>query len=226
MPDATGIDLLKDIRTRGILTQIAVLTSIGDEKAAVEMMKLGAFDYFLKSEVSIEKLQAVLRQVIMVVEIDAAKRQAQSALHENERLLDIVFNATHVGICLTNAQGIFVRVNQAFSDILGWSLDELVGHHFSLLFKPAFHEAARQLHQLFMREMAGVVPDEWVLKRKDQQKITLSVSNSLYTDDSGQKFVVSVLSDISDKKKRKKSCSKPKKRQNWQPKLKPSFCRI
>jgi len=201
LPDANGIELLKDIRANGIFTAIAVLTTQGDEKAAVEMMKLGAFDYFPKSEISPEKLKTALRQVIRVVEIETAKRQAESALHENERLLDIVFNATHVGICLTNDQGIFVRVNQAFSDILGWSLDELVGHHFSLLFKPEFHQAARQLHQLFMRDMAGVVPDEWVLKRKDLQKITLSVSNSLYTDDSGQKFVVSVLSDISEKKK-------------------------
>lgn len=201
LSDTRAIQLLKTIRDRGITTSIAILTAESDEKAAVEMMKLGAFDCFLKSEVSPEKLSTVLRQVIMVDEIDTAKRHAESALHENERLLDIVFNATHVGICLTNNQGIFVRVNQAFSDILGWSIDELLGHHFSLLFKPEFHEAARQLHQLFMREMAGVVPDEWVLRRKDRQKITLSVSNSLYTDDSGQKFVVSVLSDISERKK-------------------------
>jgi len=223
LPDAAGIDLLKDIRSNGIITPIAVLTSIGDEKSAVEMMKLGAFDYFLKSEVSAEKLKTVLLQLIMVVEIDAAKRQAESALHENERLLDIVFNATHVGICLTNDQGIFVRVNQAFSDILGWSLDELVGHHFSMLFKQEFHEAARQLHQLFMRNPAGVVPDEWVLKRKDLQKITLSVSNSLYTDDSGQKFVVSVLSDISDKKKTEEELLEAKKAAELAAKAKTEF---
>lgn len=223
LPDATGVDLLKDIRANGITTSIAVLTSIGDEKLAVEMMKLGAFDYFLKSEVNVDKLQTVLRQVIMVVGIDTAKRQAESALHENERLLDIVFNATHVGICLTNDQGIFVRVNQAFSDILGWSKDEMLGNHFSLLFKPEFHEAARQLHQLFMREMAGVVPDEWVLKRKDKQKITLSVSNSLYTDDSGQKFVVSVLSDISDKKKTEEELLEAKKAAELAAKAKTEF---
>lgn len=223
LPDATGIDLLKDIKSNGINAPIAILTSIGDEKSAVEMMKLGAFDYFLKTEVSAEKLKTVLLQLIMVVEIDAAKRQAESALHENERLLDIVFNATHVGICLTNDQGIFVRVNQAFSDILGWSLDELVGHHFSMLFKQEFHEAARQLHQLFMRDLAGVVPDEWVLKRKDLQKITLSVSNSLYTDDSGQKFVVSVLSDISDKKKTEEELLEAKKAAELAAKAKTEF---
>lgn len=221
--DATGVELLKDIRALGISTSIAVLTSMGDEKVAVEMMKLGAFDYFLKPEVNQDKLQAVLRQVIKVVDIDAAKRHAESALHENERLLDIVFNATHVGICLTNDRGIFVRVNQAFSDILGWDKEELLGHHFSLLFKPEFHEAAKQLHQLFMREMAGVVPDEWVLKRKDKQKITLSVSNSLYTDDSGQKFVVSVLSDISEKKKTEEELLEAKKAAELAAKAKTEF---
>ncbi len=223
LPDASGVELLKDIRATGITTSIAVLTSMGDEKLAVAMMKLGAFDCFLKSEVNPDKLQAVLRQVIMVVGIDTAKRQAESALHENERLLDIVFNATHVGICLTNDQGLFVRVNQAFSDILGWTKEEMLGNHFSLLFKPEFHEAARQLHQLFMREMAGVVPDEWVLKRKDRQKITLSVSNSLYTDDSGQKFVVSVLSDISEKKKTEEELLEAKRAAEQAAKAKTEF---
>ncbi len=223
LPDSNGINLLKEIRSKAVSTSIAVLTSQEDEKVGVEMMKLGAFDYFPKSEISKEKLNAVLRHVIRVSEIDGAKRVAESALHENERLLDIVFNATHVGICLTNDNGIFVRVNKAFSDILGWPIDELIGYHFSLLFKQEFQAAARQLHQLFMRDLSGVVPDEWVLKRKDKQKITLSVSNSLYTDDSGQKFVVSVLSDISDKKKTEEELLEAKKAAELAAKAKTEF---
>ncbi len=223
LPGTNGIRLLKHIREKGIFTPVAVLTSQGDEKIAVEMMKSGAFDYFPKSEVGPEKLTSILRHVMMVGQIDAAKRQAESALRENERLLDIVFNATHVGICLTNDQGVFVRVNQAFSDILGWTLDELYGKHFTLLFKPEFHQAALELHKLFMKEMVDAVPDEWVLKRKDKQKITLSVSNSLYTDDKGQQFVVSVLSDISEKKKTEEELLEAKKAAELAAKAKTEF---
>jgi PAS domain S-box-containing protein len=223
LPGTNGIQLLKTIRARGIFTPVAVLTSQGDEKIAVEMMKSGAFDYFPKAEVSPEKLNSVLRHILVVGEIEAAKIQAETALRENERLLDIVFNATHVGICLTNVQGLFVRVNQAFSDILGWQIDELLGNHFSLIFKEEFREAARELHQLFIAQAKGVVPDEWVMKRKDGQKIVLSVTNSLYTDDSNQKFVVTVLSDISDKKKTEEELIEAKRAAEQAAKAKTDF---
>lgn len=223
LPGTNGIQLLKSIRSKGIFTPVAVLTSQGDEKIAVEMMKSGAFDYFPKAEVSPEKLNSVLRHILMVGEIEAAKIQAETALRENERLLDIVFNATQVGICLTNAQGYFVRVNQAFSDILGWQIEELLGEHFSLIFKEEFRQAARELHQLFITQAKGVIPDEWVMKRKDGQKIVLSVTNSLYTDDSDQKFVVTVLNDISDKKKTQEELIEAKRAAEQAAKAKTDF---
>lgn len=223
LPGTDGIRLLKDMREMGINTPVAVLTSQGDEKIAVEMMKSGALDYFPKSEVNPDKLSSVLRQVLRVSHIETQKRHAESALRENERLLDIVFNATHVGICLTNAEGLFVRVNQAFSDILGWSKEEMLHHHFTLLFKEEYHQQARELHRMFMLQPLGVVPDEWVLKRKDGQKITLSVSNSLYQDDRGQRFVVSVLSDISEKKKTEEELLEAKRAAELAAKAKTEF---
>ncbi|MDP2187835.1 MAG: response regulator [Sphingobacteriaceae bacterium] len=200
MPGTDGMGLLKQFRENGILTPVAVLTSQGDEKIAVEMMKAGAFDYFPKSEVNPDKIASTLRQIRMLGLVERQRKQAEAALRENERLLEIVFKAATVGISLTNEAGVFVRLNQAFCDILGWEHEALLGQNFTKIFKSDFQQAALQVHKAYLR---GEItpPEEWVLKRKDGQKIHLSTSNSLYTDESQNRFVVSVITDITEKKK-------------------------
>lgn len=200
MPGTDGMGLLKQFREHGILTSVAVLTSQGDEKIAVEMMKAGAFDYFPKSEVNPDKIAATLRQITLFSQVERQRQQAEAALRENERLLEIVFKAATVGISLTNEAGVFVRLNQAFCDILGWEHEALLGQNFSKIFRSDFQVTALKLHEAFLK--GEVTPPEvWVLKRKDGQKIHLSTSNSLYTDERNNRFVVSVITDITEKKK-------------------------
>ena len=49
MPVMSGIDLIKKIREQGIDTEILVITAYGSIESAVDAIKLGAFDYFVKS---------------------------------------------------------------------------------------------------------------------------------------------------------------------------------
>ncbi len=48
MPGISGVDLLKEIRTRKIESVVIMITGYGTIESAVESMKMGAYDYFLK----------------------------------------------------------------------------------------------------------------------------------------------------------------------------------
>ncbi len=48
MPNMSGIELLKEIKTESPETVVMMITAHGTVKDAVEAMKLGAFDYILK----------------------------------------------------------------------------------------------------------------------------------------------------------------------------------
>ena len=48
LPDGTGIDLIGEIRTRGLATQAVVITVFGDEAHVVAALEAGALGYLLK----------------------------------------------------------------------------------------------------------------------------------------------------------------------------------
>jgi len=50
--DRNGLDLMRDVRARGIETPVVFLTGRGDEEVAVETMKLGATDYVVKDHLA------------------------------------------------------------------------------------------------------------------------------------------------------------------------------
>lgn len=58
-----GLTMLKRIQGLGVTTPIVSITSQGNEKLAVEMMKAGAFDYFTKDQIGEEKLHRILTNV-------------------------------------------------------------------------------------------------------------------------------------------------------------------
>ncbi|MFH1313480.1 MAG: sigma-54 dependent transcriptional regulator [Candidatus Eisenbacteria bacterium] len=48
MPNVSGMDILNDMRARGLDTPAVVLTGVSDVDLAVRAMKMGAFDYLIK----------------------------------------------------------------------------------------------------------------------------------------------------------------------------------
>ncbi len=65
MPGLSGIDLIRELRRRGMDTPVIVITGHGDVPLAVEAMKLGAFDFLEKpfdDDALVASVKAALRQ--------------------------------------------------------------------------------------------------------------------------------------------------------------------
>lgn len=97
LPGTDGLKLLKQIREIGVLTPVAILTSHGDERLAVEMMKTGAFDYFQKSEVSAEKISKILHSVRTFQRIESEKIKAEKELKYITRNLEEAQEIANLG---------------------------------------------------------------------------------------------------------------------------------
>jgi DNA-binding NtrC family response regulator len=64
MPDMTGIDLLRDLRSNNFGGQFILLTAYASADAAIQALKMGAFDYILKTENFVEELKVVVRHAL------------------------------------------------------------------------------------------------------------------------------------------------------------------
>ncbi|MBE0598069.1 MAG: response regulator [Desulfuromonadales bacterium] len=87
LPDGRGIDLLKETRRNGSLFPAVIMTSHGDEAVAVEAMKAGALDYFVKSVESFANMPRLADRAIREWDHIAERRAAEERLRESNRQL-------------------------------------------------------------------------------------------------------------------------------------------
>ncbi len=97
LPDGDGLSVLKNIRKEGFDMPIVILTSQGDEKVAVDMMKAGAADYITKNKLTTENLNYVLRNIIRLQTIEKEKKHAENALRVSEARLGEAQHIARIG---------------------------------------------------------------------------------------------------------------------------------
>ena len=128
------------------------------------------------------------------------ERRVQQDLGDREALITSIFNATSTGICVTDARGRFVQVNQGYCNVYGYTEEELIGEPFTKVVIPEFREAAMDLHDQFI-EGAEEPPAEWQVLTKDGRLIDIYVTAQSLTNQDGSRFKVTTVRDITEAKR-------------------------
>ncbi len=134
------------------------------------------------------------RQYLALHELAAA----EAARHESERRSRAIFENAGVGITVNDLRGpVIVDVNQAFSEMVGYSPEELRGGDFSALTHPdeleAFKSLTPQTIDGFQREIRFL--------RRDGAALWGNLTLSLLRDEAGvPRQVIGVLQDITTRK--------------------------
>lgn len=84
LPDADGLEVLREMAIRRLNVPAIVMTGYGDESVAAELMKAGAADYLPKSRLSPDLLRQRLRHVEKIREVQAEAARTDA---ERDRLL-------------------------------------------------------------------------------------------------------------------------------------------
>ncbi len=127
MPDMDGIEFLKALKEREKDVPVIVITGQGNENIAVQAMKLGAWDYLVKSPDFFTLLPAVIDKVIR-------EWNLKESLRDSERRFEDLAERTAEWIWEVDHKGRYVYSNQVVRKILGYGPDELIGRpYYSLL---------------------------------------------------------------------------------------------
>ncbi|MCS7211297.1 MAG: PAS domain S-box protein, partial [Chloroherpetonaceae bacterium] len=133
-----------------------------------------------------------------------AEKEAELALRREQQLLDALFNTVPLGICLSDEEGTFLRINRELSNILGYEAADLLGKHFSFVLAEEYRELAKEAHQTFMAGDSLITSGEWPIQRKDGERRWVQVVTRKFQREDGRWFRVTAIRDITREREQEK----------------------
>ena len=207
LPDMTGEQVIRTLAERQCNVPFVVNTGHGDQKVAVEMMKLGARDYLVKDVAFLELLPSVVKQVLEQLATEKELVVAQEALGESEeknRALVDAAGKTGLGIIILQdtkgGEGAIIFANDVIATVLGYSSEEMLAKTFWDFLAPATVPA---LQDRYRRRQGGEdVPShyELTLVHRDGTMVCVDIGASTMTY-RGKAAEVAYLRDITERKR-------------------------
>ena len=105
LPDGSGIDLLREIKTQTPSVAVIMITAHTSTKSAVDALKTGAFDYIAKP-FDIEELKIIVRKAVERKELEDENLHLRSALEERFTFANILGKSTKMQEIFTIIQRI------------------------------------------------------------------------------------------------------------------------
>jgi len=126
LPDINGKELIETlIKRQTPPPPFIITTGKGDERIAVDMMKLGAMDYLVKDILFLEKLPDVVKRLVKEIESEGNLAEAQEALKQSEERFRTIFENAPVLINSFDESGRCLFWNKQCSKTLGWTIEEI-----------------------------------------------------------------------------------------------------
>ncbi|MCP3891659.1 MAG: response regulator, partial [Desulfobulbaceae bacterium] len=202
LPDMTGTELIRTLVERDRQVPFVTMTGHGDEKIAVEMMKLGAKDYLVKGVGLTDLLPAVFGRVFRELETQRQLVLAEEELQRREERYKQLFNSGNdaVFVHAVGEEGPeqFTEVNDVACKQLGYCREEL------LKMSPVDIDGegmSRDRHQALEKlSTTGQCVFEMVHRSKSGEKIPVEISSSVFAS-KGTRFVLSIARDITARKR-------------------------
>jgi PAS domain S-box-containing protein len=172
----------------GRLVEITALRASGDE---------------FPIELSITPATDAGEQVFLGFLRDISERKAaEAALRESEARLSATYNHALVGIAEVDRSGRFLRANEQFSVMTGYSLDELRGMTFFDITHPGDLASEREVFDEHWRGRDAYTVEKRYI-RKDGAAIWVELAASIVRGDDGGDYGVRIVRDITDEKRAK-----------------------
>ncbi len=121
---------------------------------------------------------------------------------DKEYILRLVFGIQDAGICITDADGHYVEINEAYCRIHGYRRDELMGRPFTMILQQDNRESAIKLYESFLVGMPEI-PLEWNGRGKRGDVVTVLMNPGHLVSKDGKKYAMTSMIDITGKKRSK-----------------------
>jgi two-component system cell cycle sensor histidine kinase/response regulator CckA len=137
---------------------------------------------------------------VAVISDISTEKKALKLKSDADALLKAVYNSADIGMCVTNSEGKFVEVNNAYCKTYGYTREELIGQPFTIVLPPYLREYAQQLHNDYIAEGTDASAGEWQVQHKNGSIRDIAVTAARLILEDGQRFKVTTVTDITERK--------------------------
>lgn len=155
MPKLTGLEALKICKEKMPDVPFVMVTGAIGEETAAQVMKAGAVDFILKSNLS--RLSSVVERELRETEIRKQNRDLEASLLTSEQEFKAVFDTTMDALLIADNDGRYLAANPAACQLLGRASNEIIGDSVEMLFSHENHSVFEQMWFRFLseRHMSG-----------------------------------------------------------------------
>ncbi|HII99581.1 MAG TPA: response regulator [Methanoregula sp.] len=144
LPEISGIEMLKILRTKGDTTPVIIFTGVGREHAAIEALNNGA-DFFLKKG---ESPSSEFRELVHMINRAAERRVVGRSLGTSQKLLEETIRFFPDAAYAIDREARVVAWNQGMTDLTGVEAKEIIGKDGGAHAIPFFGKAHPMLTEL------------------------------------------------------------------------------
>ena len=131
LPGYDGLQVIRTLAAQGPLPPIVMITGTGDERVAVEAMKLGTCDYIVKDVEGgyLNLLPSVIEKVLQQRRAVEEKEQAEQALKREQEKFQTLVEQSPLGISIARQDGRLLYINPMFTTLFGYTLADIPTKH-------------------------------------------------------------------------------------------------
>lgn len=207
LPDGDSSELLSEEHSVSN-PPVIIMTSYGNERNAVDVMKSGALDYIVKSSESMTDMPHIAENAIKQWQILQRQESMQIALAESEAQFRLMAENSSDMISKHDASGTFLYVSPACRTLLGYEPEELIGTVVTPLLHP--EDASRLLDLLATPVWDDITTTvHYRARRKNGEYVWLETTARLFFDKLSQKQEFQASSrDITERKQSQEALQK------------------
>jgi PAS domain S-box-containing protein len=210
LPIYDGLEVIRILGAKGILPPTIMITGSGDEKVAVEAMKLGAGDYIVKDTGAgyIELLPSAIEKMLRQHRAIEEKQLAVQALRKSEERFRKLFEQSNDAIFIHQA-GRIIDVNQRACEMLGYSKEQFLTMELTNLYpEEGCIESSKKINNAQGLNSIESILFETLFKKFDGTVVPVEISSGII--DRENKIIQGIARDITERKRTEEELRKAK----------------